>query len=112
MFFDTWCLTSIQSTDQLAFPDYQSSLSVSFSVLISVKEPSETNMERRHPILLEDTSSQRSTHGPREENETVVTELTLPNEEVTQIENILDLWSGNLKVFIAYGIIKIIYKCQ
>ncbi|KFO91533.1 Centrosomal protein POC5 [Buceros rhinoceros silvestris] len=66
-------------------------------VLISVKEPSETNMERHHPILSEDTSSQGSAHGPREENETIVTELTLPDEKVTQIENILDLWSGNLK---------------
>ncbi|XP_009463750.1 PREDICTED: centrosomal protein POC5 [Nipponia nippon] len=66
-------------------------------VLISVKEPSEANMERLCPVLSEETSSQGSTHGPREVNETIVTELTLPDEKVTQIENILDLWSGSLK---------------
>ncbi|XP_050769193.1 centrosomal protein POC5 isoform X2 [Gymnogyps californianus] len=66
-------------------------------VLISVKEPSEANMERLCPVLSEETSSQGSTRGPREINETVVTELTLPDEKVTQIENILDLWSGSLK---------------
>ncbi|KAM6109207.1 centrosomal protein POC5 isoform 4-T4 [Phoenicopterus ruber ruber] len=66
-------------------------------VLISVKEPSEANMERLCPVLSEETSSRGSTHGPREVNETIVTELTLPDEKVTQIENILDLWSGSLK---------------
>ncbi|XP_009958932.1 PREDICTED: centrosomal protein POC5 [Leptosomus discolor] len=66
-------------------------------VLTSVKEPSEAKMERRCPVLSKETSSQGSTHGQREINETIVTELTLPDEEVTQIENILDLWSGNLK---------------
>uniref|UniRef100_A0A8B9NCI9 Centrosomal protein POC5 n=1 Tax=Accipiter nisus TaxID=211598 RepID=A0A8B9NCI9_9AVES len=66
-------------------------------VLISVKEPSEANMERLCPVLSEETSSQGSTCGPKEINETIVTELTLSNEKVTQIENILDLWSGSLK---------------
>ncbi|KAM6036941.1 centrosomal protein POC5 isoform 2-T2 [Theristicus caerulescens] len=66
-------------------------------VLISMKEPSEANMERLCPVLSEETSSQGSTHDPREINETIVTELTLPDEKVTQIENILDLWSGSLK---------------
>ncbi|XP_035748710.1 centrosomal protein POC5 isoform X3 [Egretta garzetta] len=66
-------------------------------VLISVKEPSEANMERLCPVLSEDISSQGSTSGPREINETIATELTLPDEKVTQIENILDLWSGSLK---------------
>uniref|UniRef100_A0A8C3KH49 Centrosomal protein POC5 n=1 Tax=Calidris pygmaea TaxID=425635 RepID=A0A8C3KH49_9CHAR len=86
-------LTSIQDADQLVFPEYQSLFSVSFLVLISVKEPSEANMER----LSEETSSQESTHGPREVHEAMVTELPLPDEKVTQIENILDLWSGSLK---------------
>ncbi|XP_075302954.1 centrosomal protein POC5 [Opisthocomus hoazin] len=66
-------------------------------VLIPMKEPSEANMERLCPVLSEETSSQGSTHGPREINETIATELTLPDEKVTQIENILDLWSGSLK---------------
>uniref|UniRef100_A0A8B9Z2Z7 Centrosomal protein POC5 n=1 Tax=Buteo japonicus TaxID=224669 RepID=A0A8B9Z2Z7_9AVES len=66
-------------------------------VLISVKEPSEANMERLCPVLSEETSSQGSTCGPKEINETIVTELTLSDEKVTEIENILDLWSGSLK---------------
>lgn len=57
------------------------------------------------PPLSEVTSSQGSTHDPREVNKTTVTEVTLPDEKVTQIENILDLWSGSLKVFILYGIL-------
>ncbi|KFU99550.1 Centrosomal protein POC5, partial [Tauraco erythrolophus] len=65
--------------------------------LVSVKEPSEANMERPCPGLSEETSSQGSTHDPKEINETIVTELTSPDEKVTRIENILDLWSGNLK---------------
>lgn len=63
-------------------------------------------MERLCPGLSEETSSQGSTRGPREINETVTTELILPDEKVTQIESILDLWSGSLKVFILYGILK------
>ncbi|KFO73744.1 Centrosomal protein POC5, partial [Cuculus canorus] len=59
-----------------------------------VKVPSEANMEQLCP---EETSSRGSTHGPTEIHETVVTELTLPDEKITQIENILDLWSGSLK---------------
>ncbi|KAM6230661.1 centrosomal protein POC5 isoform 2-T2 [Porphyrio hochstetteri] len=66
-------------------------------VLTLVKEPSEANMEQLCPALSEETSLQGSTHGPGEHKETVVTELTLPDEKLTQIENILDLWSGNLK---------------
>lgn len=71
-----------------------------------MKEPSEANMERLCPVLSEETSSQGSTCGPKEINETIVTELTLSDEKVTQIENIIDLWSGSLKVFILYGILK------
>ncbi|KAM9367667.1 centrosomal protein POC5 [Phaethornis superciliosus] len=66
-------------------------------VLISVKEPPKANMEGLHPILSEETSSPGSTHGPREIGGTIATELTLPDEKVTQIEKILDLWSGSLK---------------
>ncbi|XP_009478259.1 centrosomal protein POC5 [Pelecanus crispus] len=66
-------------------------------VLISMKEPSEANMERLCPVLSEEPSSQGSTRGPREIKETIATELTLPDEKVTQIEHILDLWSGSLK---------------
>ncbi|XP_074934353.1 centrosomal protein POC5 isoform X2 [Phalacrocorax aristotelis] len=65
--------------------------------LISMKASSEANMERLCPIPSEETSSQGSTCGPREISETIATELTLPDEKVTQIENILDLWSGSLK---------------
>ncbi|KFU95627.1 Centrosomal protein POC5, partial [Chaetura pelagica] len=65
--------------------------------LLSVKEPSEDNMEQLNPALSEETSSEGSPHGPREISETIVTELPLPDEKVTEIENILDLWSGSLK---------------
>lgn len=58
------------------------------------------------PALSEASSSQGSIHGPREVSKTSVTELTSPEEKLTQIENILDLWSGSLKVFILYGILK------
>ncbi|XP_038027255.2 centrosomal protein POC5 isoform X2 [Anas platyrhynchos] len=64
--------------------------------LMSVKEPSEANMDRLCPVS-EETSSQGSTDIPREINETTTTELTVPDEKITQIENILDLWSGSLK---------------
>uniref|UniRef100_A0A8D0FY30 Centrosomal protein POC5 n=1 Tax=Strix occidentalis caurina TaxID=311401 RepID=A0A8D0FY30_STROC len=60
-------------------------------------ELSEASMERLCPVLSEQPSSEGSTHGPREVNETIVTELTSPDEKVKQIENIFDLWSGNLK---------------
>ncbi|XP_062468359.1 centrosomal protein POC5 isoform X3 [Pezoporus occidentalis] len=66
-------------------------------VIISVEKPSEANMEQIHPAVSGETSSQGSTHSPRESNDILVTELTLPDEKVTQIENILDLWSGSLK---------------
>ncbi|XP_059347997.1 centrosomal protein POC5 isoform X1 [Ammospiza nelsoni] len=46
------------------------------------------------PALPETTSS---THGPGEVSKTTVTELTSPDGKVTQIENIVDLWSGSLK---------------
>lgn len=58
------------------------------------------------PVLSEATSSQGPTHGPREVIQTTVIELTAPDEKVAQIENILDLWSGSLKVIILYGILQ------
>ncbi|XP_013047612.1 centrosomal protein POC5 isoform X3 [Anser cygnoides] len=64
--------------------------------LMSIKEPSEANMDRLCPVS-EETSSQGSTDTPREIDETTTTELTVPDEKITQIENILDLWSGSLK---------------
>lgn len=58
------------------------------------------------PPFSEATSSKGYTHGPREFSRTTVTEIMSPDEKITQIENILDLWSGSLKVFILYGILK------
>ncbi|XP_050842854.1 centrosomal protein POC5 isoform X1 [Serinus canaria] len=46
------------------------------------------------PALPEATSS---THGPGEVSKTTVTELTSLDGKATQIENIVDLWSGSLK---------------
>nr|XP_006124320.1 centrosomal protein POC5 isoform X2 [Pelodiscus sinensis]XP_006124321.1 centrosomal protein POC5 isoform X2 [Pelodiscus sinensis] len=66
-------------------------------VLTSVKEPSQADMEGLCPVRSGETSSQGSSSGPREIDETIVTELTLADEKVTQIESILDLWSGSLK---------------
>ncbi|XP_063278830.1 centrosomal protein POC5 isoform X2 [Prinia subflava] len=64
------------------------------------KAPVSTSVKQagmEQPVLSEATSSQGCTHDGREVNRTTVTELTLPDEKVTQIENILDLWSGSLK---------------
>ncbi|XP_068781628.1 centrosomal protein POC5-like isoform X3 [Struthio camelus] len=66
-------------------------------VLTSVKGPCEANMEHLCPVLSEETSSRGSACSPREISEEIVTELTVPDEKVTQIESILDLWSGSLK---------------
>ncbi|XP_063996222.1 centrosomal protein POC5 isoform X1 [Pogoniulus pusillus] len=54
-------------------------------------------MERPHPPLSEETSSQGRAHSPKVVNEAVATELTLPDENITEIENIFDFWSGSLK---------------
>ncbi|XP_040435762.1 centrosomal protein POC5 isoform X1 [Falco naumanni] len=62
-----------------------------------VKELSEANMDRLSTVISEEASPQESTCGPREINEIIVTELNLPDEKVTEIENILDHWSGSLK---------------
>lgn len=61
-----------------------------------MKECTEVRMEQLCPVT-EETSSQESTHVAREIDEAIVTELTVPDEKVSQIENILDLWSGSLK---------------
>ncbi|XP_043403110.1 centrosomal protein POC5 isoform X5 [Chelonia mydas] len=66
-------------------------------VLTPVKGPSRADMEGLCPVRSGETSSQGSSSGPREIDETVVTELTISDEKVTQIESILDLWSGSLK---------------
>lgn len=66
-------------------------------------------MERPHPALSEETSSQGRAHSPKVVNEAVATELTLPDENVAEIENIFDFWSGSLKVLTFYGILN---KCQ
>uniref|UniRef100_A0A8C7A1N2 Centrosomal protein POC5 n=1 Tax=Nothoprocta perdicaria TaxID=30464 RepID=A0A8C7A1N2_NOTPE len=68
-----------------------------FSVSVSVKGSCESHMEHLCPLLSEETSSQGSARSPREISEERVTELTVPDEKVAQIENILDLWSGSLK---------------
>lgn len=57
------------------------------------------------PAPSEVTSSQGCTCDPGEVNKTTVTESAVPDEKVAQIENILDLWSGSLKVFILYGVL-------
>nr|XP_048707490.1 centrosomal protein POC5 isoform X3 [Caretta caretta] len=66
-------------------------------VLTPVKGPSQADMEGLCPVRSGETSSQGSSSGPREIDETMVTELTISDEKVTQIESILDLWSGSLK---------------
>ncbi|XP_054033755.1 centrosomal protein POC5 [Dryobates pubescens] len=62
----------------------------------AVKQPSEANMEQPCPVLSEEASSQEPMHSPKE-NEAIATELTFTDENVTQIENVLDFWSGSLK---------------
>ncbi|XP_053788186.1 centrosomal protein POC5 [Vidua chalybeata] len=55
---------------------------------------SEKQAGMEQPALPEAASS---THGPREVGKTTVTELTSADGKVTQIENIVDHWSGSLK---------------
>uniref|UniRef100_A0A8C0GV33 Centrosomal protein POC5 n=1 Tax=Chelonoidis abingdonii TaxID=106734 RepID=A0A8C0GV33_CHEAB len=66
-------------------------------VLTPVKGPLQADMEGLCPVRSGETSSQGSSSGPREIDETIVTELSVSDEKVTQIESILDLWSGSLK---------------
>ncbi|XP_048360659.1 centrosomal protein POC5 isoform X2 [Sphaerodactylus townsendi] len=65
-------------------------------VSTSVKEPACQNMEGLCPVHSEETSGESSS-SQRELQESNVTELSLSDERVTQIESILDLWSGSLK---------------
>ncbi|XP_077203496.1 centrosomal protein POC5 isoform X2 [Paroedura picta] len=65
-------------------------------VSTSVKEPAHPGMEGLCPIRSEETSRESSS-SQREIQESNTTELSLSDERVTQIESILDLWSGSLK---------------
>nr|XP_056704583.1 centrosomal protein POC5 [Euleptes europaea] len=65
-------------------------------VSTSVKEPVRQDMEEFCALRSEETSEESSS-SQRELQETNVTELSLSDERVTQIESILDLWSGSLK---------------
>ncbi|XP_061476612.1 centrosomal protein POC5 isoform X2 [Rhineura floridana] len=66
-------------------------------VSTSVKEPAHTNMEGLCPVHSEESSSQGSSSSQRDLQESNVTDLSISDERVTQIESILDLWSGSLK---------------
>uniref|UniRef100_A0A8D0DKQ2 Centrosomal protein POC5 n=1 Tax=Salvator merianae TaxID=96440 RepID=A0A8D0DKQ2_SALMN len=66
-------------------------------VSTSVKEPTHADMEGPCPVTSEESSSQGSLTSQRELQESNVTNLSLSDERVTQIESILDLWSGSLK---------------
>nr|XP_023960322.1 centrosomal protein POC5 isoform X4 [Chrysemys picta bellii] len=68
-------------------------------VFTPVKGTSQADMEGLCPVRSGETSSQGSSSGPREIDETIVTELSVSDEKVTQIESILDLWSGSLKCY-------------
>ncbi|XP_015275892.1 PREDICTED: centrosomal protein POC5 isoform X2 [Gekko japonicus] len=63
---------------------------------VSVKEPARQGMEGLCPVRPEETSEESSS-SQREIQESNMTELSLSDERVTQIESILDLWSGSLK---------------
>ncbi|KAJ7335861.1 hypothetical protein JRQ81_013802 [Phrynocephalus forsythii] len=79
-------------------PDFATSTRTTrIEVSASVKEPAETNKEGLCPIHSEESSSQGSSSSQRDLQESNVTDLSLSDERVTQIESILDLWSGSLK---------------
>ncbi|XP_060617625.2 centrosomal protein POC5 isoform X1 [Anolis sagrei] len=63
----------------------------------AIKEPTRTDMEGLCPVDSEESSSQESSSIQRDLQESNVTDLSLSDERVTQIESILDLWSGSLK---------------
>lgn len=75
--------------------------SLCLSVSTSVKEPALTNLDSLCPVGSEDVSSQGSSDSQRDIQESFVRDVNLSDEKVTQIESILDLWSGSLKVFCA-----------
>ncbi|XP_025030515.1 centrosomal protein POC5 isoform X2 [Python bivittatus] len=75
-----------------------SSRTTRIEVSASVKESAHVDMERLCPVRSEESSSPGSSSSQRDLQETYVTDLSLSDERVTQIESILDLWSGSLKV--------------
>ncbi|KAJ6669839.1 hypothetical protein lerEdw1_000388 [Lerista edwardsae] len=66
-------------------------------VSTSVKEPAHSDSEGLCRVRSEESSSQGSSSSQRDLQESNVTDLSLSDERVTQIESILDLWSGSLK---------------
>ncbi|CAI5787409.1 Centrosomal protein POC5 [Podarcis lilfordi] len=66
-------------------------------VSTAIKEPARTNLGGLCPVRSEDSSSEGSSSSQRDIQESNVTDLSLSDERVTQIESILDLWSGSLK---------------
>uniref|UniRef100_A0A6J0UG90 Centrosomal protein POC5 n=1 Tax=Pogona vitticeps TaxID=103695 RepID=A0A6J0UG90_9SAUR len=79
-------------------PDFPTSTRTTrIEVSASVKEPAHTDMEGLCPVRLEESSSQGSSSSQQDLQESNVTDLSLSDERVTQIESILDLWSGSLK---------------
>ncbi|XP_060091818.1 centrosomal protein POC5 isoform X2 [Heteronotia binoei] len=65
-------------------------------VSTSVKQPARQGMEGLCPVHAEETSEESSS-SQQEIQDSNVTELSISDERVTQIETILDLWSGSLK---------------
>nr|XP_008101139.1 PREDICTED: centrosomal protein POC5 isoform X1 [Anolis carolinensis] len=79
-------------------PDFApSTRTTRIEVSTAIKEPSRTDMEGLCPVDSEESSSQESSCFQRDLQESNVTDLSLSDERVTQIESILDLWSGSLK---------------
>ncbi|KAH0628016.1 hypothetical protein JD844_008665 [Phrynosoma platyrhinos] len=68
-----------------------------YRVSAEVTEPTHMDMAGLCPIGSEESSSQGSSSTQRDLQESNVTDLSLSDERVTQIESILDLWSGSLK---------------
>ncbi|XP_062828409.1 centrosomal protein POC5 isoform X3 [Anolis carolinensis] len=80
-------------------PDFApSTRTTRIEVSTAIKEPSRTDMEGLCPVDSEESSSQESSCFQRDLQESNVTDLSLSDERVTQIESILDLWSGSLKI--------------
>ncbi|XP_062984713.1 centrosomal protein POC5 [Elgaria multicarinata webbii] len=77
-------------------PDFATSTRTT-RIEVSVKQPAHTDMEGLCPVRSEESSSQQSSSSQRDLQESNVTDLSLSDERVTQIESILDLWSGSLK---------------
>ncbi|XP_042310339.1 centrosomal protein POC5 isoform X2 [Sceloporus undulatus] len=79
-------------------PDFVTSTRATrIEVSTEVTEPSHMDMEGLCPVGSEESSSQGSSSIQRDLQESHVTDLSLSDERVTQIESILDLWSGSLK---------------